>query len=101
MPDLRNRFVMGAASLDSIGAVGGSTSHAHTTVCNSAGAHDHGGKTEGNSNSGVAATGTRTIAADDHHHTIARDGEHAHAVSVDSTATLPPHVGLLKIMRVR
>jgi hypothetical protein len=131
LPDLRNRFVRGAATLDVVGLTGGAETHDHS-VSTPAHVHsiDHthtvsgntqvlGMTTAGPSGSLVGAGSASPGAASPAHtHTLA---PHSHSVAITTgspssgssgpggetvvaSATaehLPPYVGLLKIMRIR
>jgi len=111
-PDMRDRFIVGAGSLYSIGDTGGSkdavvVEHTHTGNTSNAGSHSHGGNTSNNgnhthgrvpgrfgdtdrgsfsSNYSVDSDG-RTDNAGRHSHNISTNntGSHTHSVSVSST----------------
>ena len=75
-PDLRNRFIIGAGTLYSVGSVGGSTNH------------NHGGTTGSSGSMIVYVAGTTQHAA---------PANHSHSITADSS--LPPFYALCYIMK--
>jgi len=110
-PDMRDRFIIGAGSLYSIGDTGGSkdavvVEHTHTGNTSNAGSHSHGGNTSNNGghSHGYTGPGTgnraagnvftwsaiqnrTTSGAGNHSHNVSttNTGSHTHSVSVSST----------------
>ena len=111
-PDLRNRFVVGAASTYAVGATGGSTdaivvSHTHTGTTSTIGDHTHpvtvynsgGGPLveyfQGRTGGFTATNTATTNAAGSHNHTFTTDS----TGSSGTNANLPPYYALCYIMK--
>jgi hypothetical protein len=102
LPDLRNRFIRGAASFAGIGDTGGASTHTHTI----SGATDSKVVTMGPATlyevvfyTGIGAW--KYFARQAHQHLT---NPHSHGVgSLDTSSDdhLPPFVGLLKMIRIR
>ena len=115
VPDLRDRFVIGAGSSYSVGAQGGSAnaiivSHSHGAGTYSAvanGAHTHSFDAHFSSTSLDNDEGNATIYPNLSSSTTASDGSHTHSVSGSSStegasgtnANLPPYWALIYIIK--
>lgn len=108
-PDLRDKFIYGAASDGDVGAGGGTETHVHANPdSGSAGAHSHSytvGTGGAPSSSGVSGypEGT-TVAGGGHTHTMSGNtpGEAGHSHTIGNTgagSSLPPFLKLYFIMR--
>lgn len=112
-PDLRERFIIGAGKLTTLGSVGGNSSvnidHTHPVGMSAAGVHAHSGVTTGpndfaDRNKTDAHTLIKTPSSS-HVHTIVGDGSHAHpawtgSVSISPTVNIrPPYYALAFIMK--
>ena len=108
-PDLRSRFVWGAASDADLGNVGGATTHTHgNSSTGSSGGHSHTlSATLGSSTShiGVSAADNWDFASHGHTHSASRssgaDSNHSHTLgSTGNGSSLPPFLRLWFVMRV-
>ena len=107
LPDLRSRFVRGAASTGSLsGSTAGADSHTHTGSAASAGAHTHSfsATTSASANETVNdASPTQSVATNSHTHTVSgttgSDGAHTHTVSADSSSNVPVHLAFNWIIK--
>jgi microcystin-dependent protein len=107
LPDLRSRFVRGAATTGSLsGSTGGSDTHTHTGTAASAGSHTHtfSATTSTSANETVNdASPTQSVATNSHTHTVSgttgSDGAHTHTVSADSSSNVPVHLALNWIIK--
>ena len=110
-PDMRNKFVYGAAGDGDLLVLGGNSTHKHQngSATSSSGAHTH----SGSMNSGGPSSTTKnasgysgdTVADSSHEHNISydltSDGAHTHTlVDTDHTSNLPRYVKLYYLMRV-
>jgi hypothetical protein len=122
LPDLRDRFVVGAGLSYTYGITGGAASVAHTHDVNPAsfdtpageGTHAHSGTTSGPSGTydpAVSLT-TQNVASDNHTHTFSTDatqGGHIHSIDVPNTTSgaasntenRPPYIGIFYLMKIR
>lgn len=123
LPDLRDRFVVGAGLSYTYGITGGAASVAHTHDVNPAsfdtpagqGTHAHSGTT-GSSGSNIEKTNTCCdldwVARDNHTHTFSTDatqGGHLHSIDVPNTPSgaasntenRPPYIGIFYLMKIR
>jgi hypothetical protein len=94
LPDLRDRFVLGVASLARMGEIGGSIAHDHSIP--EGGLHTH-RQTGGT----IRATTSGDYYAAERNWSTTETGLHDHGGLTGATDSLPPYVGLLKIIRVR
>lgn len=109
-PDLRDKFVYGAAVDGELGATGGAETHTHTNAnSGSAGSHTHSlsvGTGAAPSNNNVSGyDGGTTVAAGGHTHTVSgtsdADADHSHTLSNSGNGTsLPAYLKLYFIQRV-
>jgi len=109
LPNLQNRFPVGAGDDYSQGGTGGSkdaivVSHTHTASTATAGAHSHsiGGNVGFGGNnvqfgSGYAANGGNTSTHAGHNHSVTVNSQG----SSGTDANLPPYMGLYYIIRIR
>ena len=101
-PDLRDKFVFGAAENADLRTTGGATTHIHTNSNTGSRAdHNHGGSTSGatgSSDTEKSTVGTGlTVGKASHSHTvsftISNGGVHTHTLgSTDSQSSLPRHI---------
>lgn len=98
LPDLRNKFIRGAATVDDIGQTGGTSIHTHTI----SGSTESIGVTMGTStvNTG-GASGSMWMATSSHRHITDSHSHTAGSLANSTKNHTPPYVGLLKIMRIR
>lgn len=110
-PDLRNRFILGAANNTELKSSGGVETHSHVfnaSYTNYAGSHSH---ASFNGNSEVASSylistggGSKDLATDNHTHKISfsatnTDADHRHTLNGTNEANnLPTHISLVYIM---
>jgi len=115
--DLRNRFVVGAGSLYSVGATGGSAdavlvSHNHSLTINAGGGHAHtvfAGNTFNSNSTGLAGSFVRANNIQYNYESgqSTAEGSHNHSVTINSTgssetnANLPPYYALAFIQQIQ
>jgi hypothetical protein len=109
-PDLRDKFVMGAAEDGDVRTTGGANTHLHTNANTSTRAtHNHGGSKSVSMGSGSSADSTvgtgLTVASPGHTHSgsvaITGADSHAHTVGdTGSTSTLPRYITRAFIRRM-
>ena len=108
LPDLRSRFIYGAASALELGSTGGSATHVHTggaTSTNGSHSHSVSATTGGPSATNGLAGGAVGAASPSHTHSVnastQSSGSHSHTVGTSGSASnLPPYVKLYYITRL-
>jgi microcystin-dependent protein len=114
LPDLRDRFPVGASTGTALAAAGGATSHDHLAASTSAGGHQH--PSADHSHTGAVPEAwlrtdgaSQTVELADRNHTHGTGtggahqhgttGAHTHPVDVDPTDGRPPYLGLTMIIK--
>lgn len=109
LPDLRSKFIYGAASALELGTTGGTATHTHTSGATSTdGSHSHSvSATTGgpSASTGLAAGSSVWAASASHVHSVSAStqssGAHSHTVGTSgSGSNLPPYVKLYYITRL-
>lgn len=110
LPDLRSRFIYGAASALELGTTGGGTAHTHTSGATSTdGSHVHSVSASTGGPSATTSVGTSiggsSAASSGHVHYISGNtqsgGSHSHTVGTSgSGSNLPPFIKLYYITRL-
>jgi hypothetical protein len=107
-PDLRDKFVYGAAADGDLGATGGSATHVHANAnTGDAGAHTHSLAITSGGASGSASTGTQagtSVASDGHSHglngTSDSQADHSHTIgNTGAASSLPVYLKVYFVMR--
>jgi hypothetical protein len=99
LPDLRDKFVRGAATVNDIGQTGGTENHTHSIT--GAVSAEIVTMTNSDSNEYVMWPGGLSVARAIHRHTCNPHSHTPGTLANSSRNHLPPYVGLLKIMRIR
>lgn len=107
LPDLRSRFIRGAAATNSLsGSTSGADSHTHTGSAISSGGHTHtySGTVDATASAqrDVASGGLGSVTYGHQHAysgTTATGGTHSHSLGVDSSSNIPVNLGLNWIVK--
>jgi len=108
LPDLRSRFIRGAADTASLsGSVAGADTHTHTGSAISSGGHTHSySGTVAETTSGIreVASGTLNTPQYAHTHTFSgvtsTSGVHSHTLGIDSGSNIPTHIAVNWIVKI-